>query len=102
MDLKDAVERHFRDLRKLPNVLNVAPGWKVTGGRIAGPKAVVVYVKEKVSESKLKPEEVVPKQLEGFPTDVIELRPADYEVGDTSVSRRSPEAQRRMASGVIK
>lgn len=51
----------------LPNVTGVGIGQK------AGKDVIMVFVTHKVTESELQPQEVVPKMLEGFETDVEEL-----------------------------
>ena len=51
----------------LPNVTGVGIGEK------EGQEVIVVFVTHKVPLRKLKPDEVVPKMLEGYKTDVEEI-----------------------------
>lgn len=59
------------ELRQYPGVVEVGIGLKRRGGQLTDEIAFRVYVDEKVAESELSPEHVVPKQIRGFPTDVI-------------------------------
>jgi hypothetical protein len=59
--------KHEEQLMRLPNVTGVGIGEK-------GGKAVIkVFVTHKVPESALRPQEIVPKSLEGYETDVEEI-----------------------------
>jgi len=71
-----AVKDKHRDfLRSLPNVTGVGVGQKITKGVHCGPVAVKVYVSKKVPLDELAPEDRVPSELDGFPTDVELLGP---------------------------
>ena len=52
---------------ELPNVTGVGIGEK------AGKEVIKVFVSQKISESKLQPQEIVPKSLEEYQTDVEEI-----------------------------
>ena len=99
MKVDEVLKRSYGELRGLPNVLNVAVGSKIVDGEDTGKPCIVIYVSKKVKPRMLSASEVVPVKLEGVCTDVVELK-ADYTLGDTGVSRKSPEAQRRIAGGV--
>jgi len=54
---------------RLPNVTGVGLGEK------RGKEVIIVFVKQKVPESQLERSAVIPKELEGFETDVqLEIR----------------------------
>mgnify|MGYP001826054280 CR=1 FL=1 len=57
------------ELLKLPGVTAVDVGRKIVDGKKTDVLAIRVYVKEKRDVPE---EEVVPKQIQGVPTDVIE------------------------------
>ena len=99
MDVEQVLERRFKELRGLPNVLNVAAGTKIVGGKDTGKPCITLFVSRKVEARMLNLGEMVPLTVEGVATDVIELK-ADYELGDTGVSRKPPHVQRRVAGGV--
>jgi len=96
---EEILERHEKELRK-PRVLNLAVSTKFVDGEDTGRECITAYVSEKIPRNLLAPEEIIPSEIEGVPTDVVELGAKDYELGDTEVSRRPPRAQRRIAGGV--
>jgi hypothetical protein len=55
----------------LPNVTGVGLGWKETRGRVTDVVAWRVYMRRKLPARSLRPEERVPAQVDGLPTDVI-------------------------------
>ena len=59
--------KYEEQLMRLPNVTGVGIGEK------AGKEAIMVFVTHKVPESSLRPEEIIPKTLEGFEVDVEEI-----------------------------
>lgn len=62
------VQKKYEDqLLRLPNVNGVAIGQK------AGKEVIKVFVTHRVPETLLRAEEIVPKTLEGYATDVEEL-----------------------------
>jgi hypothetical protein len=74
MDIVSIKDKHEDQLLKLPNVVGVAIGKKVVKGRVVPGKEVIkVFVTQKVPESQLKPDQVIPKTLEGYETDVEEI-----------------------------
>src|SRR3989442_7892255 len=56
------------------NVVGVAVGNKVIGGRETEEACIVVFVEAKRPEAQLRHRDVVPKALGGVPTDVVETR----------------------------
>lgn len=60
-------------LMGLENVVGVGRGHKVTAGQRTGGECVAVLVREKVPKAKLLAQEVVPQEVLGAPTDVIEV-----------------------------
>ena len=74
MDIVGIKEKYEDQLLKLPNVVGVAIGEKVVKGQVVPGKEVIkVLVTRKVPESQLKPDQVIPKTLEGYETDVEEV-----------------------------
>jgi hypothetical protein len=59
-----------KDLLKKKNVVAVIPGHKLVGGIDTGRDAIVVYVTKKVPLDELSAEDIVPKTVEGFESDV--------------------------------
>ncbi len=74
MDIVSIKEKHEDQLLRLPNVVGVAIGKKVVNGQVVPGKEVIkVFVTRKVPESQLKTDQVIPKTLEGYETDVEEI-----------------------------
>ena len=74
MDIVSIKEKHEGQLLKLPNVVGVAIGEKMVKGQVVpGREVIKVLVTRKVPESQLKPDQVIPKTLEGYETDVEEV-----------------------------
>jgi len=69
MDIKTVLRKYEEQLMRLPNVTGVGIEEK------EGKEVIIVFVSKKVHESELKPQEVIPKTLEGFETDVeVQIR----------------------------
>jgi hypothetical protein len=67
MTIEAAKMKHEEKLMRLPNVTGVGIGEKE--GRVV----IVVFVTRKVPASTLQPQEVIPKKLEEYETDVREI-----------------------------
>lgn len=67
MDIEAVLRRHEDELMAYPNVNAVGVGEK------SGRSVIKVMVVKKVPEDSLKPDQVLPKELEGFVLDVEEI-----------------------------
>ena len=67
MSINAVKEKYEEQLMRLPNVTGVGIGEK------AGRAIIKVFVTHKVPESALRPQEIVPKTLERYATDVEEI-----------------------------
>jgi len=102
-DIGATLDKHWIDLKKYPNVLSVRKGFKRVGGKETNIPCITVFVSKKKPLTELEANDVVPKEIDGVPTDVVELdTKGDWEIGKTSVSQLHPETQRRLAGGVRK
>jgi len=61
------------ELIKRKNVFGVGHGFKEIGGKLTDKPSIIVYVKEKLNEEKISDEELIPKEIDGIQTDVVEL-----------------------------
>lgn len=59
------------DLLSKQNVVAVAEGEKWINGTNTGAKAILVFVEQKISESKLRDSDIIPKSIDGMVTDVV-------------------------------
>ena len=69
MNIQEVMKRNEDSLMKLPNVVGVGIGER------QGEQIIKVLVKQKMPESSLPPEQIVPKRLEEYRTDVEEIGP---------------------------
>lgn len=64
MSIESARQAAEADLMRLPNVVAVGIGEKV------GREVITVFVARKVPEAQLRPDEVIPKAVQGYPVEV--------------------------------
>lgn len=67
MSIEAVKARHEEQLMRLPNVTGVGIGEKT------GKAVIKVFVTHKLPESALRPQEIVPRSLAGYATDVEEI-----------------------------
>ncbi len=72
---RELVRRACDVLLKIPGVFSVGLGSKLVNGQSTGQLALSILVLEKKSASALAPHEVIPDEIEGLPTDVLEAQP---------------------------
>ena len=71
--VKSVKETHERELLAKQNVVGCGVGYKIVDGKRTNTLAIVVMVREKVSESVIALGEIIPRQIEGVPVDVQEV-----------------------------
>jgi hypothetical protein len=71
----EAQALHEQELLELDNVVGVAASVQVTKGEPTGKRSLTVFVEEKKPKSKLARAAVVPAEIEGVTTDVVESGP---------------------------
>lgn len=64
--------RHEQMLLGFPHVVGVATGMRTREGGPTGAPAILVFVDRKVDEDELAPDEVLPRELDGVPVEVVE------------------------------
>jgi len=67
MDIAQAMRRHEDRILRLANVTGVGIG------EDKGRPVIKIFVSRKLPENELAPEQIVPKTLDGYPTDVEEI-----------------------------
>lgn len=67
IDIQNIRQKYEDQIMELPNVTGVGIGDK------AGKEVIKVFVTQKLPESELQPQEIVPKSLEEYETDVEEI-----------------------------
>lgn len=68
-----AIDKHRFSFLSLPGVVSVGMGIKRTGKTSTGIPALVFGVKKKVAARDLPADQIVPRKLDGLPTDVVEV-----------------------------
>lgn len=63
--------RHQAELLRYPNVVGAAVGLRMRRGKPTGEPCLVIYVERKVPESDLAEGEMLPREVEGVPVDVV-------------------------------
>jgi len=66
-------ELYKKEILSKPNVVGVGVGYKIRSGKITDEPAVMVYVTRKIPKQALRKEELVPEELDGVKTDVVEV-----------------------------
>ena len=89
-DAKAAKQEYQQELLGKPNVVGVGVGFKVVGGETTDIPCVIVFVEKKVSIESLSAEEMVPADIQGIPTDVIESGPIYAQQSNTDKFRPAP------------
>lgn len=72
---RELVRRACDILLKIPGVFSVGLGSKLVNGVSTGELAFSILVLEKKPASALAPHEIIPAEIEGLPTDVVEGQP---------------------------
>jgi len=87
--LRDEVER---ELKQIPGVVGVGIGFKMTDGQLVEEIVFQVFVEEKKSLDEIPPEQMIPRQIRGIPTDVMTVLRASVQAdptpGDLQKKRR--------------
>lgn len=68
-----AKQAHGAFLLGLPNVVGVGVGLRIRRGEPTGEVALVVMVNKKIPDAELAPDQVIPRELDGVPIDVLEV-----------------------------
>ena len=68
-----AKQAHVSFLLGLPNVVGVGVGLRMRRGQPTGEVALVVMVNKKIPDAELAPDQLIPRELDGVPIDVLEV-----------------------------
>ena len=71
-DVAAVQARHERELLRYPNVVGVATGTLTRPGQPAG---LLVLVSRKLPASELRSDELLPREIDGVPVDVVDTGP---------------------------
>ena len=103
------LRKHFKQLKEYINVLSIrADQKKIVNNEETDIDVITFYVSKKVPERyrsgrrRLTVKDTIPKEIDGVPTDVVELSSPDFKLGKTPIGDMPPHVQRRVAGGVIR
>jgi len=88
--LLEAQRRFQEELLARSNVVGVAVGYRETDGQFTDELAVVALVQEKKPKEALRAEDLVPRELDGAQTDVLEIGVMHAQQASTPRSRWRP------------
>ena len=73
--MEEKIREIGRELLKYPNVVGFSNKIRkrIRKGKVVDEDVIRVYVSKKLPESKLKPSDIIPKEVDGIPTDVVEI-----------------------------
>jgi len=89
-DVVRVKEKHKLEILAMPNVVGVGVGYKVSGRTKTSEISVIALVRQKVPRAGLEPEAVVPSQVDGVSTDVVEVGDLRAQQAPTSRWRPAP------------
>lgn len=84
------LQQHSKGLLSRANVIATGVGYKVTGGKSTDVPSIICSVHRRVPASSLSPGDLVPRELDGVPTDVIETGPIRAFQSPTGSYRPAP------------
>jgi hypothetical protein len=79
----------YRRLMSYPGVHTISVGAKRVGGRYTGTMSIQVLVTRKLPPHELRPDEMIPPEIQGVPTDVVEEGPATLLAGCVDINDSS-------------
>lgn len=71
--ISEVREKNEEALLRYPNVVGIDVSYKVKAGRPTNELCIVVYVDKKVAVEQLSASEIIPKEINGVKTDVVEV-----------------------------
>jgi hypothetical protein len=89
-EVKRVQVRHRATLLALPNVIGLGIGLKTVQGRRGGELCLAALVRRKLPRAALEPEAIIPDELDGVATDVLEVGDIRAQVSRTTRQRPAP------------
>ena len=89
-EVKRVQVQHKATLLALPNVIGLGIGLKTVQGRRGDQLCLAVLVRRKLPRAALEPEAIIPDELDGIATDVVEVGDIRAQISRTSRHRPAP------------
>ena len=74
-------KEHSAAIRSRPGVTGIGYGWRTRGGEATDEPAIRIYVERKLPPESLSQDAMLPAEIEGIPTDIVELGPIRLQAG---------------------
>jgi S1-C subfamily serine protease len=87
--MRNVLDRYRGRLHRLPNVHAVGIGYKIKNGVRTDTPAFIVSVDKKLPKALLAEDDIVPREIENTPTDVVERKPFNF-LATTDRTRPAP------------
>jgi len=71
-EIKKIKEKYEQELMRKDGVTGCSIGYKKIDGKKTDKLSIVCYVKKRKKEEELKRKDIIPREIEGIPTDVVE------------------------------
>ena len=72
-EITEVIEAHEREIFKYENVVGVGAGFKTAKGKLTRDIGLVVFVEKKMPKAEVLARGIVPKEIDGKKTDVVEV-----------------------------
>jgi hypothetical protein len=82
--LLETLEKAKKKLIKFKGIRDVAVGYKYQDGKMTNELSIIAYVFNKYNINDIEQEQILPKEIEGLPIDVIESNPVEHQLSNPS------------------
>ena len=70
--ISEIIEKREQEIYKYPNVVGLGASYRMKAGKPTDELCLVVYVEKKVPAAQLSKRDIIPKEIDGVKTDVVE------------------------------
>ncbi|MBA7523043.1 hypothetical protein ES705_15166 [subsurface metagenome] len=71
--ISEVIEKRELEIYKYPNVVGLGASYRTKAGKPTDELCLVVYVEKKVPAAQLSKRDIIPKEIDGVKTDVVEM-----------------------------
>lgn len=71
--ISEVIEKRELEIYKYPNVVGLGASYRMKAGKPTDELCLVVYVEKKVPAAQLSKRDIIPKEIDGVKTDVVEM-----------------------------
>jgi hypothetical protein len=81
-DLLESLKKAKTKLARYKGIRDVSVGYKFQDGKMTDELSIIVYVFSKYNETDIEEGQILPKEIEGLPLDVIESNPVEHPIAN--------------------